>query len=116
MRDADVGSRRARPILALACVAAASQLWQRYHVPLILMLLALMACRQDARGGGFWRRVEVLGPLVLALVMGAMAAKMCLRDPPQQRGSQAELLGALYPGGGGPSALRMEPQQPRQER
>lgn len=103
-----------------AAQAAAFQLWQRYHVPLMLMTLALVACRDDEGSRGeerrLWRWAAVLGPVVLALAMGAMTARMCLKDPPQQRWSEADLLRALYPDGGGPRALRLEPDQPRQER
>lgn len=121
-----VGRRNAMLLLValggfMAAQAAVFQLWQRYHVPLILMLLALTACQEESGGEGgavrsFWRHAAWLGPAALALAMGAMTGKMCLRDPPQPRWSEADLLKALYPEGGGPRALRLEPGQPRQER
>ncbi len=120
-----VGRRNAVLLLVtlggfMAAQAAVFQLWQRYHVPLVLMLLALTACCEDSgegeAGRGFWRHAAWLGPAALALALGAMTGKMCLRDPPQPRWSEADLLKALYPEGGGPQALRLEPGQPRQAR
>jgi hypothetical protein len=81
---------------ALAAFTAAQtlspELWQRYHEPMILMVLALMAVRVAPAATLGLGAGHVLGPCALALTLGLVTAL-------QLRGAQpAEFL----PDGGGP--------------
>lgn len=111
-------------LLGFAAAQAASfHLWQRYSAPFVLAILALLACRaspveaaRSASSRAGLKRVRslgiVAGPLLLALVQGAYTLKLAWRDAPQARWEDEELLRDLYPRGGGPDHLRMDPSDP----
>lgn len=71
----------------VAAQTASPQLWQRYHEPFILMLLSLMSATawrttgdQDGpRWASAWR---MLGPVVLAMGLGALSVWTVLTDKP----------------------------------
>lgn len=107
-----------------ASLAASKHLWQRYTAPLVLMMLALTVCRGEREGeGGLpvlpvlsargWRRAEVVGPLVLAVIFGVSSARLALYDHPQPPRDEAWLLKGMFPNGGGPERLRLRPEDPR---
>ncbi len=70
----------------VAAQTMSPQLWQRYHEPFILILLAMMSAEalragaetdRVARWVGLWRWV---GPMVLAVVLAAVSARTVLTD------------------------------------
>ena len=101
-----------------AAQAATFHLWQRYSAPFVLMVLALLACRAQSCAQApalNWKIARlglIAGPLMLALLQGAYTMKLAWRDPPQTRWDDQELIRDLYPLGGGPDHLRMEPSDP----
>lgn len=101
-----------------AAQAATFHLWQRYSAPFVLIVLALLACRgngcEDAPNArsSMARLGVIAGPLLLALLQGAYTMKLAWRDPPQTRWDDQDLIRDLYPLGGGPDHLRMDPDDP----
>lgn len=64
-----------------AAQAASPQLWQRYNEPFILVLVALWACDMPERAGpaagpaGLAARLRLAGPVLLAILFGALTAR-----------------------------------------
>lgn len=104
-----------------ATQAVAFQLWQRYHEPLVLMVLAILACRpSDAerkgengdRDGSMARRAEKLayvGPLALAMVLAAMTVTKLSHSKPDHKLTPDELMTKLFPSAPKSLTPRMEP-------
>lgn len=75
-------SRRARVVMLTAFGAfVASQMasplpWQRYHEPMLLMLIALMACQADGASSRLptLRGVMVAGPVLMACLFAVLTA------------------------------------------
>jgi hypothetical protein len=96
-------------IVALAAFAAAQavsyQLWQRYTEPLVLMLYALLVCRESEssaahKESGFLARhpaLHAIGPLLLALLLAVFSARKLYRETPQHALSADELMVQLFP-------------------
>jgi len=82
----------------VAAQIASPQLWQRYHEPLILMLLAFMACDvggwrvHDEESGttpeerAFIRMTETIGPFVLAALLATVTVGKLAASPQAREG------------------------------
>jgi hypothetical protein len=69
----------------IAAQTLSPELWQRYHEPFILILLALMCSRAGLRFPAerpAVRLARMVGPIALALAMGALSLKTLLTDTP----------------------------------
>jgi hypothetical protein len=99
--------------------AVAFQLWQRYHEPLVLIVLGVLACRAHAAGGGGMgggpafergaRRFAHVGPLVLALLLASMTAFKVARSKVDHKLSPDQLMSDLFPTAPKSLTPRMEP-------
>ncbi len=99
--------------------AVAFQLWQRYHEPLVLMVLGVLACRAHAadsgglgEGSAFERRARRwahVGPLLLAMGLAAMTAFKVARSKVDHKLSPEQLMSELFPTAPKSLTPRMEP-------
>lgn len=91
-----------------ATQAVAFQLWQRYHEPIVLIVLAWMAWRARV-GERRWRKMEGLGPALLVVALAGVTTATLLRAKVDRKLPPEQLMSELFPSA--PKALtpRMTP-------
>jgi len=68
----------------VAAQSANPQVWQRYHEPFVLILMAVMASRVTGDPGETSRletKLRLIGPLALALLLGSITVMKIVTSP-----------------------------------